>query len=181
MPDFVKIVLLPKSGGVSCSLIFLCSFIFVCKICSTFAEWYWYTEWKCAGLLFYHSSAYEYVFVYAWTYTYTLPQQSHYCRNNIWKKMQYVSSALLWNICAIVFLFSWFFFFLNRQVVERSQHARAEARDSRIREYFYGIRNTLFPHTFDVKFSDVKIFKIGGKQKIGKFLDSHITILFAAS
>lgn len=27
------------------------------------------------------------------------------------KKMQYVSSALLWNICAIVFLFSWFFFF----------------------------------------------------------------------
>ncbi|PVD29573.1 hypothetical protein C0Q70_08827 [Pomacea canaliculata] len=46
-------------------------------------------------------------------------------------------------------------------VVERSQHARAEARDSRIREYFYGIRNTLFPHTFDVKFSDVKIFKIG--------------------
>lgn len=73
------------------------------------------------------------------------------------------------------------FFFLNRQVVERSQHARAEARDSRIREYFYGIRNTLFPHTFDVKFSDVKIFKIGGKQKIGKFLDSHITILFAAS
>ncbi|RUS92133.1 hypothetical protein EGW08_000157, partial [Elysia chlorotica] len=46
-------------------------------------------------------------------------------------------------------------------VVERSQAIRADSRDSRIREYFYGMKNSLFPHTFDVKFNDVKIFKIG--------------------
>uniref|UniRef100_A0A0B6ZVK8 Protein CLP1 homolog n=1 Tax=Arion vulgaris TaxID=1028688 RepID=A0A0B6ZVK8_9EUPU len=46
-------------------------------------------------------------------------------------------------------------------VVERSQAARAEARDSRIREYYYGQKNSLFPHRFDVKFNDVKLFKVG--------------------
>lgn len=46
-------------------------------------------------------------------------------------------------------------------VVERSKEVRAEARDNKIREYFYGIKNTLFPHTFPVNFSDVKIFKVG--------------------
>ncbi|BFZ01915.1 hypothetical protein BsWGS_04954 [Bradybaena similaris] len=46
-------------------------------------------------------------------------------------------------------------------VVERSQAARAESRDSRIREYFYGLKNNFFPHSFDVKFNDVKIFKVG--------------------
>ena len=51
------------------------------------------------------------------------------------------------------------------KVVERSQKTRMESRDGKIREYFYGIRNTLYPHTFEVKFSDVKLFKIGGKYK----------------
>ena len=49
------------------------------------------------------------------------------------------------------------------QVVERNQHARSEARDAKVREYFYGIKNNLFPHTFDIKFSDIKIYKIGGE------------------
>ena len=48
-------------------------------------------------------------------------------------------------------------------VVERPQEQRMEARDGRIKRYYYGHNNTLFPHTFDVKFSDIKekIYKIG--------------------
>lgn len=46
-------------------------------------------------------------------------------------------------------------------VVERSQQARGESRDQRIREYFYGSRSPLYPHSFDVKWSDMKIYKIG--------------------
>lgn len=48
-------------------------------------------------------------------------------------------------------------------VVERTQEQRMEARDGRIKEYFYGPQGSLFPHCFDVKFSDLKdrIYKIG--------------------
>uniref|UniRef100_A0A1Q3FCE4 Protein CLP1 homolog n=1 Tax=Culex tarsalis TaxID=7177 RepID=A0A1Q3FCE4_CULTA len=46
-------------------------------------------------------------------------------------------------------------------VVERTKSQRAEARDNRVREYFYGSKMPLYPHSFDVKFSDVKIFKVG--------------------
>ncbi|XP_049782845.1 protein CLP1 homolog [Schistocerca cancellata] len=46
-------------------------------------------------------------------------------------------------------------------VVERNQSQRAEARDSRVREYFYGLRSPLYPHSFDVRFSELKIYKIG--------------------
>ncbi|CAG9565692.1 unnamed protein product [Danaus chrysippus] len=46
-------------------------------------------------------------------------------------------------------------------VVERSSTQRAEARDARIREYFYGNRTPYYPHSFDVKFSDLKIYKVG--------------------
>lgn len=47
-------------------------------------------------------------------------------------------------------------------VVERSKQARAEGRDQRIREYFYGTpKNSLYPHSFDVKWSEIKIYKIG--------------------
>ncbi|PNF25313.1 CLP1-like protein [Cryptotermes secundus] len=49
----------------------------------------------------------------------------------------------------------------NGGVVVRSQSARAEARDARVREYFYGLRTPLYPHSFDVRFSDAKIYKIG--------------------
>lgn len=47
------------------------------------------------------------------------------------------------------------------QVVERSTATRAESRDARVREYFYGLRTPLYPHSFDVRFSDVRIYKIG--------------------
>jgi polyribonucleotide 5'-hydroxyl-kinase len=30
-----------------------------------------------------------------------------------------------------------------------------------VREYFYGLRTPLYPHSFDVRFSDAKIYKIG--------------------
>uniref|UniRef100_T1J8D4 Protein CLP1 homolog n=1 Tax=Strigamia maritima TaxID=126957 RepID=T1J8D4_STRMM len=46
-------------------------------------------------------------------------------------------------------------------VVERSQQVRADARDHRVREYFYGLKTPLYPHSFDVRFSDIKVFKIG--------------------
>ncbi|KOB71030.1 Uncharacterized protein OBRU01_14420 [Operophtera brumata] len=43
---------------------------------------------------------------------------------------------------------------------ERSTSQRAEVRDSRIREYFYGKRTPYYPHSFDVKFTDLKIYKV---------------------
>ncbi|XP_075212091.1 protein CLP1 homolog isoform X2 [Lycorma delicatula] len=46
-------------------------------------------------------------------------------------------------------------------VVERSAQYRHEVRDKRVREYFYGLRTPLHPHSFDVKWSDVRIYKIG--------------------
>lgn len=49
----------------------------------------------------------------------------------------------------------------NGGVVERSGTVRAESRDSRTREYFYGQKSPLYPHSFDVKWSDLKIYKVG--------------------
>jgi len=49
-------------------------------------------------------------------------------------------------------------------VVERNQEQRRLARDERIREYFYGGRTPLYPHVFDVKFDEIKIFKIGAPE-----------------
>ncbi|XP_062574339.1 polyribonucleotide 5'-hydroxyl-kinase Clp1-like [Saccostrea cucullata] len=50
-------------------------------------------------------------------------------------------------------------------VVERNQHQRSEARDVRIREYFYGVKvngkDSFFPHPMDIPFSSVKLYKIG--------------------
>lgn len=46
-------------------------------------------------------------------------------------------------------------------VVERSKNLRAEARDQRIREYFYGKRSPLYPHSFDIKWADIQICKVG--------------------
>lgn len=47
-------------------------------------------------------------------------------------------------------------------MVERSQSSRTEARDQRLKEYFYGTpKNSVYPHSFDVKWADIKIFKIG--------------------
>ncbi|XP_066911725.1 protein CLP1 homolog [Clytia hemisphaerica] len=49
-------------------------------------------------------------------------------------------------------------------VFERSQNQRRSAREDRIREYFYGNRTPLYPHVFDVKFSEVKIYSIGAPE-----------------
>ncbi|XP_041087874.1 polyribonucleotide 5'-hydroxyl-kinase Clp1 [Polyodon spathula] len=46
-------------------------------------------------------------------------------------------------------------------VVERSKDYRRESRDDKVRDYFYGFRGGLYPHAFDVRFSDVRIYKIG--------------------
>ncbi|KAL1449034.1 hypothetical protein WDU94_000272 [Cyamophila willieti] len=47
-------------------------------------------------------------------------------------------------------------------VVDRTRQYRSEARDKRIKEYFYGSRLKPFnPHSFDVKFGEVQIYKIG--------------------
>uniref|UniRef100_A0A023F4J3 Protein CLP1 homolog n=2 Tax=Triatoma infestans TaxID=30076 RepID=A0A023F4J3_TRIIF len=46
-------------------------------------------------------------------------------------------------------------------VVERTKKFRGETRDSRVRQYFYGLKTPLHPHSFDVKFSELKIYKIG--------------------
>ncbi|XP_071504776.1 polyribonucleotide 5'-hydroxyl-kinase Clp1-like [Diadema antillarum] len=46
-------------------------------------------------------------------------------------------------------------------VVERSQNFRRFTRDEKVREYFYGFGGCLYPHSFEVKFSDVEIYKVG--------------------
>ena len=46
-------------------------------------------------------------------------------------------------------------------MVERGSQSRVEARDQRIREYFYGPTAQFYPHSFEVRFSDVRLFKIG--------------------
>uniref|UniRef100_A0A1A9W0M8 Protein CLP1 homolog n=1 Tax=Glossina brevipalpis TaxID=37001 RepID=A0A1A9W0M8_9MUSC len=46
-------------------------------------------------------------------------------------------------------------------VVERSKDLRAENRDLRIKEYFYGHKTPLYPFSFEVKFADLKLYKIG--------------------
>ena len=37
-------------------------------------------------------------------------------------------------------------------VVSRSKEQRADTRDSRIKQYFYGPKNNLFPHSFEVSY-----------------------------
>lgn len=54
------------------------------------------------------------------------------------------------------------YFFLYIQVVERSSKFRSESREASIRVYFYGSpRNVLHPHTCEVRFSDIKVYRIG--------------------
>jgi len=51
-------------------------------------------------------------------------------------------------------------------VVSRNQEQRAESRDSRVKQYFYGPHNNLFPHSFEVSFSEIKdrLYKIGAPE-----------------
>ena len=58
---------------------------------------------------------------------------------------------------------------LPLQVVARSKFYRKESRKLAVKEYFYGMEGgpgQLFPFSFDVLFSEVKIFKIGGETTI---------------
>nr|CAD7574586.1 unnamed protein product [Timema californicum] len=72
-------------------------------------------------------------------------------------------------------------------VVERSQGTRAEGRDGRVREYFYGLRTPLYPHSFDVWFSDTKIYKVGAPalpdscMPLGMKAEDNMTKLVAVS
>lgn len=45
--------------------------------------------------------------------------------------------------------------------MERTKKFRSDTRDAKVREYFYGDKTPLHPHSFDVKWSDLKVFKIG--------------------
>lgn len=45
-------------------------------------------------------------------------------------------------------------------VFERSRPLRSQNRDKRVFEYFYGSTTTLNPHSIEVKFSDVQVYKI---------------------
>ncbi|KAG1687795.1 Polyribonucleotide 5'-hydroxyl-kinase Clp1 [Nymphon striatum] len=49
-------------------------------------------------------------------------------------------------------------------VVVRAKQARAECRDSRVRSYFYGNKLPLYPHSIDLRFSDIRVYKIGSPQ-----------------
>ena len=53
-------------------------------------------------------------------------------------------------------------FVVYLQVVVRSQETRRGAKDERVRNYFYGMKLNFYPHIFEVRFADIKIFKIGG-------------------
>lgn len=48
-------------------------------------------------------------------------------------------------------------------VVEQNPEQRQASRDLRVKQYFYGTNGNLFPHSFEIKFSEIKdkIFKIG--------------------
>ncbi|CAH2285303.1 polyribonucleotide 5 -hydroxyl-kinase Clp1 [Pelobates cultripes] len=45
--------------------------------------------------------------------------------------------------------------------IDRSEEFRRESQDQLVREYFYGPFGSVCPHAFEVKFSDVKIYKAG--------------------
>jgi len=55
-------------------------------------------------------------------------------------------------------------------VFERSQKQRKTDHVERVREYFYGGRTPLYPYVFDVKFEEIKIFKIGAPEVPGSCL-----------
>ncbi|CAD5113262.1 DgyrCDS2440 [Dimorphilus gyrociliatus] len=62
-------------------------------------------------------------------------------------------------------------------VVERTRTVRETTRDKKIYEYFYGTREqALYPHTFEVQWSSVKFFKIGGPDLPESMLPVGITL-----
>jgi len=61
------------------------------------------------------------------------------------------------------------------KVVSRSRTVRRATREEKIREYFYGKKGPLsyFPFTFDIKFSDLNIYKIGGETMLYNSTSYH--------
>jgi polyribonucleotide 5'-hydroxyl-kinase len=49
-------------------------------------------------------------------------------------------------------------------VVTKSQEIRTQFKTSKMREYFYGFKSNLYPHNIEVKFNDVKVYKVGAPQ-----------------
>ena len=47
-------------------------------------------------------------------------------------------------------------------VVSRTPAVRKQARMQRVREYFYGVRGDLSPHSQTVRLDDLRIYRIGG-------------------
>lgn len=47
-------------------------------------------------------------------------------------------------------------------VVARSPAVRKTARTQRVRDYFYGVRGDLSPHSQTVAFEELRVFRIGG-------------------
>lgn len=72
-------------------------------------------------------------------------------------------------------------------VVERGQSQRAETRDAAVREYFYGLRTPLYPHSLEIKFSEARLYKIGAPilptscMPLGMTADENMTKLVAVS
>ena len=47
-------------------------------------------------------------------------------------------------------------------VVSRTGPVRKQARTQRVREYFYGVRGDLAPHSQTARLDDLRIYRIGG-------------------
>ncbi len=66
--------------------------------------------------------------------------------------------------CEPLYVYLQHVYILYMQVVVRSREFRKMSRHQATREYFYGKKShRLFPFSFEVSFSDVQLFKIGGK------------------
>ena len=74
------------------------------------------------------------------------------------------------------------------KVVSKSQDTRGQAKNLRIHEYFYGTaKSQLYPHSIEVGFNEVKIFKIGAPQlpdsllPVGMKAEDNFTKIFPIS
>jgi len=59
-------------------------------------------------------------------------------------------------------------------VVERTKAVRTESRDSKVKWYFYGYKKEFFPYTFDIPFSQLKVFKIGAPNLPASLLPANM-------
>ena len=73
-------------------------------------------------------------------------------------------------------------------MVERTRKLRVEARDARVRSYFYGTEKTnLFPYSFEVPFDKLRVYKVGAPNlpdscmPIGMKTEDNLTKLVGVS